>query len=246
MRSPPDGRNVSGVSRHRCWPESEAVKTGAILRECVYERSSPRQAKTSGADHPAILIALRRGSIGIIVLRVVPAFTDFYERIDAELPISRASSCGLDIRSTISLMWRRSPWRRSSPLDSPPVASVRDSISGFEGSYSARNGGQFKTAPMARTRARRCGGGMPLVNAMEVRPVGRERYMSKEIDDAHACREGGARGSLTRAPWCGTGLEDDRVGESTAAADMLGAWRLFFDEEAKHQWALRLHEPAFS
>src|SRR5687768_13281577 len=63
----------------------------AILRRYVaYEKviDAVRRKTISALIYPAILIALAVGLVGIIVLRVVPAFTDFYESFDAELPLS--------------------------------------------------------------------------------------------------------------------------------------------------------------
>src|SRR5688500_19807871 len=48
-------------------------------------RSSVRRKAVSALIYPAILIALAIGLVGIIVLKVVPAFSDFYASFDAEL-----------------------------------------------------------------------------------------------------------------------------------------------------------------
>ena len=63
----------------------------AILRRYVaYEKvvDTVRRKTISALIYPVILIALAVVLVGIIVLRVVPAFTDFYASFDAELPIS--------------------------------------------------------------------------------------------------------------------------------------------------------------
>ena len=63
----------------------------AILRRYVaYEKviDTVRRKTISALIYPVILIALAIGLVGIIVLRVVPAFSDFYASFDAELPLS--------------------------------------------------------------------------------------------------------------------------------------------------------------
>ena len=63
----------------------------AILRRyVVYEKviDTVRRRTISALIYPVILIVLAIGLVGIIVLRVVPAFSDFYASFDAELPMS--------------------------------------------------------------------------------------------------------------------------------------------------------------
>ncbi len=63
----------------------------AILRRyVVYEKviDTVRRRTISALIYPVILIVLAIGLVGIIVLRVVPAFSDFYASFDAELPLS--------------------------------------------------------------------------------------------------------------------------------------------------------------
>jgi type IV pilus assembly protein PilC len=70
----------------------------SILRRYVaYEKvaDTVRRKTISALIYPAILIALAIGLIGIIVLRVVPAFTDFYASFNAELPLSTRVILGI-------------------------------------------------------------------------------------------------------------------------------------------------------
>jgi type IV pilus assembly protein PilC len=63
----------------------------AILRRYVaYEKviDTVRRRTISALIYPVILIVLAIGLVAIIVLRVVPAFSDFYASFDAELPFS--------------------------------------------------------------------------------------------------------------------------------------------------------------
>src|SRR5215203_3032809 len=63
----------------------------AILRRyVVYEKviDTVRRRTISALIYPIILIVMAVGLVGIIVLRVVPSFSDFYASFDAELPLS--------------------------------------------------------------------------------------------------------------------------------------------------------------
>ena len=63
----------------------------AILRRyVVYEKviDTVRRRTISALIYPIILIVLAIGLVGVIVLRVVPAFSDFYASFGAELPLS--------------------------------------------------------------------------------------------------------------------------------------------------------------
>src|SRR5205085_4468904 len=63
----------------------------SVLRRYVaYEKvvDTVRRKTISALIYPAILIALAVFLVGIIVLKVVPAFSDFYASFDAELPMS--------------------------------------------------------------------------------------------------------------------------------------------------------------
>ena len=63
----------------------------AVLRRYVDVREGHRRRskrKTMSAlIYPAILVALTLVLVGIIVLKVVPAFSDFYANFDRELPL---------------------------------------------------------------------------------------------------------------------------------------------------------------
>jgi len=70
----------------------------AILRRyVVYEKviDTVRRRTISALIYPVILIVLAIGLVAIIVLRVVPAFSDFYASFDAELPLSTRIILGI-------------------------------------------------------------------------------------------------------------------------------------------------------
>ena len=217
----------------------------AILRRyVVYEKvlDTVRRKTISALIYPAILIALAVGLVGIIVLRVVPAFTDFYASFDAELPLSTRFILGVStvaqtqfpllvavaaIAGAAFTAWIRRPGQRA-----------RFDHAVLKVPFFGETARKFTTAQMARTLATLLGGGIPLVNALEVtsRSVG-NRYMAKELDAVTLrVREGqGLAASLTaRAVVPDVALKMIEVGESTGSLqDMLGSLADFYDEEVE-------------
>jgi type IV pilus assembly protein PilC len=217
----------------------------AILRRYVaYEKviDTVRRKTISALIYPAILIALAVCLVGIIVLRVVPAFTDFYASFDAELPMSTRLIIGvsdiaqqhfglviaaLAIGGALFAAWVRQPGQRARfdhllltlPWIGPTIR-------------------RFTTAQMARTLSTLLGGGIPLVNSMEVtaRSVG-NRYMANELDAVtQRVREGqGLAASLAaRRVVPDVALKMIEVGESTGSLqDMLSSLADFYDEEVE-------------
>ena len=217
----------------------------AILRRyVVYERvlDNVRRKTISALIYPVILIVLAVGLVGIIVLRVVPAFTDFYASFDAELPLSTRVILGVSdfaqqqfllliaafaIGSVAFAAWIRQPGQRAkfdhALLTIPFVGET------------AR---KFVTAQMARTLGTLLGGGIPLVNSLEVtaRSVSNQ-HIARELDVVtQRVREGqGLAASLTdRAVVPDVALKMIEVGESTGSLqDMLGSLADFYDEEVE-------------
>ena len=75
-------RSVSRAStRRRCWPASAAATSTRCCAATSSTRRSSRRVKRktiSALVYPAILISLALVLVSIIVLKVVPAFSDFY------------------------------------------------------------------------------------------------------------------------------------------------------------------------
>jgi type IV pilus assembly protein PilC len=217
----------------------------AILRRYVaYEKvlDTVRRKTVSALIYPVILIALAVGLVGIIVLKVVPAFSDFYASFDAELPISTrvilAIShiaqeqfplivAGLAIAGAAFGTWIRQPGQRAR-FDHVVlrIPFIGETIR------------KFTTAQMARTLGTLLGGGIPLVNSLEVtaRSVG-NRHMANELDAVtQRVREGqGLAASLAaRRVVPDVALKMIEVGESTGSLqDMLGSLADFYDEEVE-------------
>jgi type IV pilus assembly protein PilC len=217
----------------------------AILRRyVVYEKviDTVRRRTISALIYPVILIVLAIGLVGIIVLRVVPAFSEFYASFDAELPMSTRVILGVSsfaqqqyllvtaivvIGSAVFAAWIRRPGQRA--RFDRVVLSIP-----FIGATARK----FVTAQMARTLATLLGGGIPLVNSMEVtaRSVSNQ-HMANELDVVtQRVREGeGLAASLTaRQVVPDVALKMIEVGEQTGSLqDMLSSLADFYDEEVE-------------
>jgi type IV pilus assembly protein PilC len=95
---------------------------------------------------------------------------------------------------------------------------------------------KFSTSQAARTLATLLGGGIPLVNALEIsaRSIG-NRYMARELQTAaHQVREGRSLAAAMeeRGEFPDVAIKMVEVGESTGALqDMLNSLADFYDEE---------------
>ena len=217
----------------------------AILRRyVVYSKviDNVRRKTISALIYPAILIALAVGLVGIIVLRVVPAFSEFYDSFGEQLPLSTRIILGISsvaqsqfpliaagaaIAGALFAAWIRQPGQRArfdhAVLTVPFVGTIIR---------------KFTTAQMARTLATLLGGGIPLVNSLEVtaRSVS-NRHIAEELDVVtQRVREGqGLAASLTaRGVVPDVALKMIEVGESTGSLqDMLSSLADFYDEEVE-------------
>jgi type IV pilus assembly protein PilC len=95
---------------------------------------------------------------------------------------------------------------------------------------------KFATSQLARTLATLLGGGIPLVNALEIAARSmNNRYIARELDDVgQQVREGEsfARALLARGVFPDVAVKMVEVGESTGALqEMLNSLADFYDEE---------------
>jgi type IV pilus assembly protein PilC len=190
--------------------------------------------------YPTILISLAVVLVGIIVIKVVPTFADFYNSFEAQLPLSTRMIVAVSdfVRGNLLLIaillvgggamfytWIQQPGQRArfdrAVMRLPVVgASVH----------------KFATAQLARTLATLLGGGIPLVNALEIasRSSG-NRHMAQEMGIvAQRVREGQgfAPTLLERKVVPDVGIKMIEVGESTGALqEMLNSLADFYDEE---------------
>jgi type IV pilus assembly protein PilC len=215
----------------------------AVLRRYVEYTKIIQTVKSktiSALVYPAILITLALVLVSIIVLKVVPAFSDFYSTFGADLPlitkvIVRISEfirsqfllviLAIGIGTATVLGWVRQPGQQARfdhlILGVPMLGQV------------AR---KFATSQMARTLATLLGGGLPLVNALDIaaRSVGNQ-YMAKQLEVVSArVREGEsfAQALEARRTFPEVAVKMAEVGESTGALqDMLNTVADFYDEE---------------
>ncbi len=215
----------------------------AVLRRFVeYTKiiATVRRKTISALVYPAILVSLALILVGIIVLKVVPAFSDFYDSFHAELPlitriIVRVSSVLRDQFLLISLglivvvvgfvTWIRQPEQKTRfdrwILFVPMLGDVAT---------------KFSTSQMARTLATLLGGGLPLVNAIDIaaRSIGNQ-FVARELEVVGArVREGESFAAALerRGVFPEVAVKMAEVGESTGALqDMLNTVADFYDEE---------------
>ena len=215
----------------------------AVLRRYVeYTKiiATVKRKTISALVYPAILISLALALVSIIVLKVVPAFSDFYASFGAELPlitkiIVRVSDL---IRSQFAVIviaivaavvafawWVRQPGQQArfdrALLRVPMLGDV------------AR---KFSTSQMARTLATLLGGGLPLVHALDIaaKSIGNQFMATQLTIVGSRVREGEsfARALEARQVFPEVAVKMAEVGESTGALqDMLNTVADFYDEE---------------
>ena len=211
-----------------------------IRRYVAYEKviGTVRRRTLSALIYPAVLMALMLVLVGIIVLKVVPAFSEFYATFNAELPLSTRIMMGISAIAVNYLwfilggivvfvvlfrIWVRHPTQKARyhfiVLKLPWIgASVR----------------KFATSQLARTLATLLGGGIPLVNALEIAARSmNNRYIARELDDVgRQVREGEsfARALLARGVFPDVAVKMVEVGEQTGALqEMLNSLADFYD-----------------
>lgn len=215
----------------------------AVLRRYVaYAKvvETVRKKTISALIYPAILITLAIVLVSIIIIKVVPTFSDFYVSFEAELPLStRAIVATSDIvrgnlllitvlalgATAAFLTWIKQPGQRArfdrALMRLPFIGSSLH---------------KFATAQLSRTLATLLGGGIPLVNALEIasRSTGNHHMAQEMTIVAQRVREGESFAAtlLDRRVVPDVGIKMIEVGESTGALqEMLNSLADFYDEE---------------
>jgi type IV pilus assembly protein PilC len=214
-----------------------------VLRRFVeYSKiiATVKRKTVSALIYPIILISLAFILVGIIVLRVVPAFTDFYASFGSELPLITRIIVSIStvlrqqivfviigVAAAVSafMFWLRRPGQKARLdhliLRMPVVGEIA---------------GKFATSQMARTLATLLGGGLPLVNALDIsaRSIG-NHYVARQLEVVTArVREGQSFAAAleARGIFPDVAVKMAEVGESTGALqDMLNTVADFYDEE---------------
>ena len=194
--------------------------------------------------YPAVLIAVALVVVGIIVLKVVPEFASFYDSFGAELPlVTRVIvKSATFARSQILLLtgaailigaaawsWARQAGQR---------ALVDRTILGVPWAGSTIR--RFATSQMARTLATLLGGGLPLVNAIDIASRSMSnRFLSAEMRAVgQRVREGEAFSAAVaaRGQFPDVFVKMAEVGESTGALqEMMASLADFYDEEIESE-----------
>ncbi len=202
--------------------------------------SGVRRKTVSALVYPVILLMLSLVVVTIIVVKVVPEFGAFYNQFGKELPLSTQIIVGISdfvtsyfyiiiaaIAATVAAAWWwvKQPGRKRvldrQILRVPAVGPVAQ---------------KFATSQGARTLATLLGGGIPLVNALEVtaRSLSNE-FMASELNAAaQQVREGRALASAMQesGAFPDVAIKMVEVGESTGALqEMLNSLADFYDEE---------------
>jgi type IV pilus assembly protein PilC len=202
--------------------------------------SAVRRKVISALVYPAVLVFLSLAVVGVIVVRVVPAFNDFYANFGAELPLATqmivAVSSG--VRGNLLLLgvllvglfvlgrWSLRQPNQRRQLDR---LTLRLPLLGAL----AR---QFATSQLSRTLATLLGGGIPLVTALDAatRSIS-NRHIAAQMDDiARQVREGQSLSEAMSAKgeFPDVAVKMVEVGEATGALqDMLNAIADFYDED---------------
>jgi type IV pilus assembly protein PilC len=215
----------------------------AVLRRYVeYAKviANVKRKTISALVYPAILVTLAIGLVTLIVLKVVPAFADFYASFGAELPLITRIILAISnfVRSQMLLIvlvlgaaiiafvvWVKQIGQRARldhlVLNAPILGPIA---------------AKFATSQMARTLATLLGGGLPLVNALEIaaKSVGNQ-YMASQLDIVNTrVREGESFAAAldARHIFPEVAVKMAEVGESTGALqEMLNTVADFYDEE---------------
>ena len=228
-----------------------------IRRYVSYEKliGAARRRTISALIYPLILITMMTFLIGIIVLRVIPAFSDFYATFDRPLPLLTRIIVGFSngIASNILILgpaiaalviagtfWFRQPSQKA-VLDRWILAIP----------WAGGTARKFFTSQVARMISTLLAGGIPLVNSLEIAVRSTSnRYMSDALDEVrHRVQEGQSFAGALRARMVfpDVAVKMVEVGESTGALqDMLSSLAEFYDEEVETEVerVTKLIEPA--
>lgn len=227
-----------------------------IRRYVGYEKviGAVRKRTISALIYPLILVVMMVGLVGIIVLRVVPAFSEFYGNFGRELPFSTRVIVGLSnlmvgnlwliLAGVVAAVVGISTW-----LKQPGQRTRVDQVL-LRLPWAGETVRKFATAQLARTLATLLGGGIPLVNALEIGSRSMSnRYLARELADVTLrVREGQsfAAGLRSIGVFPDVAVKMVEVGESTGALqEMLSSLADFYDEEIETEVArfITLVEP---
>ncbi|HTV02956.1 MAG TPA: type II secretion system F family protein [Luteitalea sp.] len=202
--------------------------------------SAVRRKVISALVYPAVLTLLSVAVVVIIVVRVVPEFSEFYKGFNADLPMATQVIVALSdaVRSQIVLLLAAlagvvfgGRWLLKKPAYRQRADYLILRLPGLGGI--AR---QFATSQLSRTLATLLGGGIPLVTALEVasRSVSNRHIAAQMHDITRQVKEGQPLSTAMQAKgeFPDVSVKMVEVGEATGALqDMLNAIADFYDED---------------
>jgi type IV pilus assembly protein PilC len=202
--------------------------------------SAVRRKTISALVYPAILVVLSVIVVTVIVVKVVPEFSSFYNQFGKELPLSTRFIVGLSafVTSYFALLvlgaigltvaawaWLKQPGQKRRLdrvlLRVPMIGPIAQ---------------KFSTSQGGRTLATLLGGGIPLVNALEVtaRSLSNQHMAAELTSAAQQVREGRSLAMTLQdsGAFPDVAIKMVEVGESTGALqEMLNSLADFYDEE---------------
>ena len=222
--------------------EKSGSLENVLRRYVVYAKviAGVRRRTLSALIYPAVLLVLSLAVVSIIVVRVVPAFSDFYGQFNHELPLVTRGIVALSafVRSQLLLLvlgiaaagvsvnaWLRRPGQRERfdrlILRLPGIGPT------------AR---KFATSQLSRTLATLLGGGIPLVNAIDIasQSIGNRAMAAAMATVGDRVREGESFSAAMadRGIFPDVAIKMAEVGEATGALqEMLNSLADFYDEE---------------
>jgi len=227
-----------------------------IRRYVAYEKvvGAVKRRTISALIYPMILVTMMLVLVGIIVFRVVPAFSEFYSQFGRELPLSTRIIIGISnlvvgnfpliaVGAVVGAVALASWWRR-------PGQRTRIDRMLLEVPWAGETIRKFSTSQLARTLATLLGGGIPLVNALDIASRAMtNRYLAVELTDVtRSVREGESFATALRVRdvFPDVAVKMVEVGESTGALqEMLNSLAEFYEEEVETEVArfITLIEP---
>ena len=213
-----------------------------IRRYVAYEKviGTVRKRTISALIYPGILLTMMLVLVAIIVLRVVPAFSGFYESFDRDLPVMttlliKGSDLVVANVWPILLVMAGGVAGGVALLRRPQQREQLDRLL-LRVPWIGPTIRKFAAAQFSRTLATLLGGGIPLVSALEVTVRSMSnRFLGHELDIVRARVQEGqsfAGALLARKVLPDVAVKMVEVGESTGALqEMLNSVADFYDEE---------------
>jgi type IV pilus assembly protein PilC len=222
--------------------EKSGSLDGVLRRYVAYMKvvGGVKRRTLAALVYPAVLIMVALVVVAIIVLKVIPEFAAFYDSFGAELPlVTRVIVKGATfVRSQFLLLAGAAillgvvGW--SGVRQAGQRALVDRSI--LRVPWAGSTIRRFATSQMARTLSTLLGGGLPLVNAIDIASRSmNNRFLSAEMRAVgQRVREGEAFSAAVaaRRQFPDVFIKMAEVGESTGALqEMMASLADFYDEE---------------